>query len=190
MPIPDYQTIMLPLLKFVADGKEHLIKEAIEKLADEFGLTQDEKDKLLPSGQQTYFHNRVGWARTYLYKAKLVDVPKRGLVIVTERGKKVLESGAKRIDGELLNQFPEFVEFKKSKKETVTESDSQGIGTPEEILETTYENLRSKLADDLLVDLTPLDRQLEKPVSSREGDLAWLQTRNVRCMIDNLKSML
>ena len=78
MAIPDYQTVMLPLLKLAADGKEHKVREAIEDLADSFALTEDERKELLPSGGQAIFDNRVGWARTYMKKAGLLESPQRG----------------------------------------------------------------------------------------------------------------
>jgi restriction system protein len=75
MTIPDYQTVMLPLLRFAADGQEHSLREAIEKLADHFDLSDDERKALLPSGRQATFDNRVGWARTYMKKAGLLHTP-------------------------------------------------------------------------------------------------------------------
>jgi restriction system protein len=85
MPIPDYQTIMLPLLKIAADGHEHNIREAIHELADRFGLSEAERKELLPSGLEPIFANRVHWARTYLKKALLLQNPKRGYFQITER---------------------------------------------------------------------------------------------------------
>jgi restriction system protein len=90
MSIPDYQSIMLPLLKFASDGLEHSLRETIEALADKFGLTGDERSELLPSGQQAVFDNRVGWARTYLKKAGLLETTRRGYYKITERGQEVL----------------------------------------------------------------------------------------------------
>lgn len=78
MPIPDYQTLMLPLLKFLSNGKELPMREVIEHLSKEFNLTNEERKTLLPSGQQSVFDNRVGWARTFLKKAGLVESPRRG----------------------------------------------------------------------------------------------------------------
>lgn len=85
MPVPDYQSIMLPLLEFAADGKEHLIREAYNKLADKFELSEEDKRELLPSGAQTIWENRVGWARTYLKKAGLLESSKRGHFNITKR---------------------------------------------------------------------------------------------------------
>jgi restriction system protein len=78
MAIPDYQTIMLPLLKFAADGKEHSTRESIEYLASQFKLTDEERKELLPSGTARLFDNRVGWASTYIRKAGLIESKRRG----------------------------------------------------------------------------------------------------------------
>jgi len=89
--IPNFQTIMLPLLKFAADGNIYYIHDAVEILGDDFSLSDEEKSRLLPSGQRPVFYNRVGWARTYLKKAGLIEDPRRGYFQITERGKFVLE---------------------------------------------------------------------------------------------------
>ena len=78
MAIPDYQTVMLPLLRLAADGSEHKFRDAVEKLAQEFLLTSEERSELLPSGTAPLFDNRVGWARTYLKQAGLLSSPRRG----------------------------------------------------------------------------------------------------------------
>ncbi len=90
MAIPDYQSLMLPLLKIAADGKEHTKREVLNRLADRFGLTEDERKELLPSGNQEVFDNRLGWARTYLKKAGLIRYPQRGHFQITDRGKTAL----------------------------------------------------------------------------------------------------
>ncbi|MGB9863611.1 MAG: restriction endonuclease [Candidatus Saccharicenans sp.] len=152
MAIPDYQSIMLPLLKYVGDRKEHNIREIIEALAQQFKLTSEERKMLLPSGQQYIFDNRVGWARTYLKKAGLVDSPKRSYVIITERGESVLKENPPRITVEYLMKFPEFVEFRSIKKDReveeveVKETDL----TPEEIIESAYQKWRQNLANDII----------------------------------------
>ena len=86
MTIPDYQSLMLPLLKFASDGKEHPIKEATQQLADEFGLTLEERKEMLPSGRQPIFRNRVGWAKTYLKQAGVLAPVRRGTFRITDRG--------------------------------------------------------------------------------------------------------
>ena len=72
MGVPDFQSVMLPLLKLAGDGKEHTLGEAIERLAQEFQLSDDDRRELLPSGKQPRFNNRVGWGTTYLKKAGLL----------------------------------------------------------------------------------------------------------------------
>jgi len=150
MAIPDYQTTMLPLLKFAGFEKEHTLHEAVDSLAIVFKLSSEEKEVLLPSGQQTVFFNRVGWARTYLKKAGLLDSPRRSYFIITKRGKDVLSSNPSRIDVKYLDQFPEFVAFKSIKREKEEEVLQETDDTPEEVLESAYINLRHNLATDLL----------------------------------------
>jgi restriction system protein len=155
MAIPDYQTVMLPLLSLVADGKEHQIRDATNALAQQFRLTDAERKEMLPSGIGGIFDNRVGWARTYLKKAGLLCYPKRSHLQITERGRKVLSQKPSRIDVKVLRQFPEFVEFHTSKKSAgeaaITESTEESSGTPEELLASGYLKLRKQLESDLLV---------------------------------------
>jgi restriction system protein len=106
MAIPDYQTCMLHLLRLASDGAEHSLKDAVPALADTFQLTEAERTELLPSGQQAVFNNRVGWASTYLKKAGLLFAPRRGVFIITDRGKNVLAQNPSKIDLKLLEQFP------------------------------------------------------------------------------------
>src|SRR5205807_495935 len=112
MAIPDYQSIMLPLLRFAADGNEHPLREAVEGLAEKFRLTDAERRELLPSGQQPTFDNRVAWARTYMAKAGLLDPTRRGYFRITQRGKDVLVKNPPEINVKFLEQFPEFIEFR------------------------------------------------------------------------------
>jgi len=94
--IPTYQTLMLPLLKAVKNGKEHKLNDIVETLANEFNLSDDERKELLPSGQAFLFGNRVAWARAYLKKAGLLDAPKRGFICITKRGVDVLKQNPMR----------------------------------------------------------------------------------------------
>lgn len=149
MPIPDYQSIMLPLLKYVADGEEHSLREAVESLGDEFQLSDEERRELLQSGQPT-FGNRVGWARTYLKKAGLVEPTRRGSFRITDRGKQVLSKDPPKIDVKFLEQFPEFIEFKQGHKEKKVIPPPPFDETPEEALESAYQKLQEGLALDLI----------------------------------------
>ncbi len=96
MPIPNFQMIMLPLLQFVADGKEHTAAETIPALANGFNLSAEERAEMLASGRQARFTNRVHWARIHLAKAGLIATPKRGVFEITEAGRQLLadEAGA------------------------------------------------------------------------------------------------
>jgi len=111
MPVPDYQSLMIHTLSASADG-EVRIGDAVERLADQLGLTPDERAELLPSGKQTLFANRVHWAKTYLGKAGLIELTRRGYFRITDRGRQVLASHPPRIDNSFLNQFVEFRQFK------------------------------------------------------------------------------
>lgn len=155
--VPDYQSFMLPLLKILGDQKEHSLKEIMEKLASEFNLSKEEQKELLPSGRQSKFVNRVGWARTYLKKAGLLKNVSRGNFIITERGLDVLKSNPPAIDVKYLEQFPEFIEFRNATKNENGDSKDKTMsvahstnGTPEEILESSYQTLRQELANELL----------------------------------------
>jgi len=155
MPIPDYQTIMLPLLQLLADKREYQFKDILTILGKQFSLTDQELSELLPSGQSLLFANRVGWARTYLKKAGLLDAPKRGMVSITERGLEVLKKKPKKVDNNLLKQFPEFLEFQNIKKEDVeisghSDSAQTEKQTPEETIDLAYQNIRQSLAQELI----------------------------------------
>lgn len=152
MAIPDFQTVMLPLLASLKDGEEHSLAEIRETLADHFSLSQDEREELLPSGNQAIFENRVGWARTYLKNAALLHYVKRGVFQITERGKSVLSDPPERITVSYLEQFPEFIEFRdRSKTKSRTPKDkASSESTPDEIIEVAYSQLREKLAAELL----------------------------------------
>jgi len=150
---------MLPLLKIAGDGNEHSRNEVIERLAHQFGLSENERNELLPSGVQRKFDNRVSWARTYMQKALLLSSPGRSKFRITERGMQVLKDHPPQINVKFLRQFPEFVAFnthtvKEGKidedthlTQEIIEKTSQ---TPQEILEASYQNLRQTLAQELL----------------------------------------
>jgi restriction system protein len=152
MSIPKYQEIMLSLLQFLERRGECSFREAVEALATHFNLSPEEQQQLLPSGQQPIFENRVGWARTYLKKAGLLDAPRRGSMQITQRGREVLRQGPDRIDIKFLLRFPEFQEFRNRRPAELTRSepDREESATPEELLATTYEQLKQNLADELL----------------------------------------
>ena len=150
MAIPDYQSLMLPLLKIANDGTEHDLGDAIEILGIQFNLTNEERNELLPSGVQTKFDNRVGWARTHLRKAGLLDSPKRGRFQITNRGREVLKSNLANITVKYLRQFPEYLEFVSKQENKQDEKEEEINQTPEEVLESSYQNLKRNLAQELL----------------------------------------
>ncbi len=153
MAIPDYQSLMLPLLKIVGDQQEHSIRQAIDLLSEQFSLTQQERREILPSGQQAVFNNRVGWARTYLKKAGLLSSVRRGSFQITSRGLDVLRQNPRTIDIGFLLQFGEFRDFKNSKQDKttlLTDAGEHDVRTPEEALASVYQELRTNLAGDLL----------------------------------------
>jgi restriction system protein len=157
MAIPTYQNIMLPLLKITGDSKEHLMRDIIEQLAIDFTLSETERNQLQPSGLMRLFDNRCHWARKYLKEAGLVEAVRRGVILITQTGKKVLSSNLSQIDTKYLRQFPTYIEFEKGFKATTSEDSdqvSQAIEaeehTPEEAIENSYNRLREILAKDLL----------------------------------------
>jgi restriction system protein len=151
MTVPEYQIFMLPLLQLASDNQEHSLSETYDVMAQRFGINEQERNELLPSGRQSRFDNRVGWARTYLKKAGLIGSTTRGKFCITQRGLDVLKTKPARIDRELLAQFPEFREFQsKQDNRRIDDAAEAAEQTPEEILESSYQNLRHDLAQELL----------------------------------------
>ncbi len=155
MSIPDFQSIFLPLLKQLKDKKEHKLAEITENLAKEFNLSQEEREQLLPSGQQEVFNNRIGWARTYLKKAGCLDAPARATIVITDRGLDILSKNLNILNVKYLKQFPEFNDFHTMKNdksnELIISEEDLGDQTPQETLELSYQKIRSALAQELLI---------------------------------------
>ncbi|WP_424355434.1 restriction endonuclease [Methanobacterium sp. MBAC-LM] len=153
MVVPDFQSIMLPLLEFAEDKQEHSVRDAIEELAIRFKLTDEDRRELLPSGTQFVLDNRTGWSRTYLKKAGLLESKRRGYFNITDKGLDVLNQKPSKINVDFLRQYPEFIEFITVKKK---KGNSRGNGsdgeekTPEETLEYAYQELRDNLAQELI----------------------------------------
>lgn len=155
MAIPDFQSIMLPLLKYLGDGKEHQLQETIDAIAREFGLTLEERREVLPSGRQPIIDNRVSWARTYMKKAGLIESTRRSYFKITERGLQVLRENPKEINVRYLKRFPEFMEFQALKREKEEPEKEEGteakeLLTPEEAIESAYLRLRQNLVAELV----------------------------------------
>ncbi|WP_025596140.1 restriction endonuclease [Agrobacterium tumefaciens] len=157
MPIPDYQTLMLPVLRLAATG-ETRVADVAERIADDLGLTQAERDELLPSGRQRLLHNRIHWAKFYMTKAGLIASPARGCFVATNKGKALLATSPERIDVGLLMQEPEFREFYKNEGVAAEENgisaksvqDTSVRTTPEEQIDAAYVSMQAALRDELL----------------------------------------
>lgn len=159
MAVPDFQTLMLPLLRHVGQHTTTSLNDLRTALAAEFSLTPEDIGELLPSGRQTRFANRVGWAASYMKQAGLLEYPSRATLRITDRGREVLASAPDRIDIGFLDQYEEFVAFRSptsenapgssASKATAPETPSTEL-TPDELMRTGYQQLRQSLAAQLL----------------------------------------
>lgn len=155
--IPDYQTLMLPVLRHAAEG-ETRVADVSERIADDLGLTQAERDELLPSGRQRLLHNRIHWAKFYMSKAGLIASPARGRFVATDKGKALLATSPERIDVALLMQEPEFREFYRNEGAGEEENgvpvkpaqDTSVRTTPEEQIDAAHASMQAALRDELL----------------------------------------
>ncbi|MCF1715378.1 restriction endonuclease [Flavihumibacter sp. RY-1] len=154
--IPDYQKLMLPVLKSCAN-EEVSTSAVIDSLAILLKLTEEERDELLPSGKQTTFANRVNWAKGYLKQAGLLKYTKRGSFIITEEGQKVLAKNPERIDNKFLEQFEAFQVFRRRKSpmlgnEGIEKNTDiiQNQSTPDELLRSSHAAINDALASELL----------------------------------------
>lgn len=162
MAVPDYESFMLPLLSLLRDGAPQNVRVLRQQLAEQFSLSEEDLREMLPSGTGPLFHNRVGWATTYLKQARVITSPKRGTYRITERGLEVLAQQPERVDRALLTQFPEFQEFVSGSKGGKTTSNPNiqdkaqqpeyppSTATPEESLEDAYRKLRIEIEGELL----------------------------------------
>jgi restriction system protein len=156
VPIPDFQSLMLPVLQMAAKG-EVRISDAVQMLSDQFSLSLEERSQLLPSGRQTTFANRVHWAKSYLGKAGLVELTKRAYFRITPDGSKVLASPPERIDIKFLNRFPSFQKFRDleylEEKTNLVSSSNAGNETtltPDEVMRVAHRQIDEALAQELL----------------------------------------
>lgn len=153
--IPDYQTCMLPLLRFAADNKVHKLSEAVDYISKLYKLSDIENNQLLPSGTQTIIFNRVGWARTYLKKAGLLEDPKRGTFQITQRGLELLNDNIKELNTKYLEKYPEFIAFRTKKNnddedQNKKEEAQDFLITPEESIEFGNKKLKEALSDEII----------------------------------------
>jgi restriction system protein len=162
MPVPEYQAFMRPLLEVLADGKERPVREVYAAVAQHLQLVPDDMEEVLPSGKQLVWRNRVGWAKTYLNKAGLVDVPRRGVVRIAPAGREALNS-REPIDNSYLRRFDSFRAFQRGAHETssrerpAAEREDTESSTPDERLEELY----STILDNLTLELLDQVRQVD-----------------------------
>jgi restriction system protein len=159
LAIPDYESLMLPLLKRLADGESRTLRDVIAELADECQLTADERTQLLPSGGTLTFHSRVGWAKTYLKKAGLLTQPKRGLVQISPAGTEILGQNLVALSTKYLYRLDSFQETRNERtsgsvveflQPDRTSMQSGPDLTPDEIIDAAYEKSRQVLAEDVI----------------------------------------
>ena len=155
MPIPDYQSLMLPVLRLVEDGRPHAVSEMRQRIAEQLGLTEEELAERLASDTTTVFMNRIGWAVQYLKSAGAIRAVRRGVYEIADRGLSLLRTRPSEITIKILRQFPEFIEFEgkgaESEKPTITVTQQvETKATPEESLELSFQTLRDALALELL----------------------------------------
>jgi restriction system protein len=162
MSIPDYQTIMRPLLEALKHGAEHRLRDIQVRLADHFGLTSEDRDQMLPSGFSTVFNDRVGWARYYLQRAGMLRQTRRSVYQLTEAGRKLLSEVSGPISNQHLrsrsDEFRSWVDgpasgTEEAQTEQVQDVLSEQVGTPEETLVAAYQSLRRVVETDLLARL-------------------------------------
>lgn len=152
MAVPDYETLMLPVIKHLADGKPHKRPEVTRAMADEFQLSEDERKQLLPSGKVTVIGGRTGWAMTYLKQAGVLQTPTRGVYVLADRGRNLLTEAPDLVDAKYLERFPEFIEFRNRRH--TSKGTGKVPGQPErpaeEVLEEAYDILRKELQAEIL----------------------------------------
>jgi restriction system protein len=153
LTIPKYNEIMLPLLQYIKDQKEHSLSDVKEHIYKLFKVTAEEKRELLPSGRQSIIDNRIGWARTYLKKAGLLKYTRRGFFRITDRGLSVLNENPSEINREYLMRFSEFVDFQTVKEKNTIDNQTKIVDTldPVEILENAYQKINNELANEVLI---------------------------------------
>ncbi|HVF47309.1 MAG TPA: restriction endonuclease [Pyrinomonadaceae bacterium] len=160
MAVPDFQTMMLPFLRFLSDRQEHAYGELATLLAEQYRLSQDERAEMVPSGKQTRLINRVHWISTYFKKAQLVQTASRGTFRITARGLELLSRNPQKIDMKTLEEYPEYIAFRNQKNRKLEKSagdhePAQEVEwveskTPDEILDGSYGTIRANLMSEIL----------------------------------------
>lgn len=156
MSIPDFQSLMLPLLRLLADEREWAMRDLTRALEDEFDLTEGERQEMLPSGYTRVIVNRVGWAKAHMKEAGLIASVRRGYAKITGDGKALLARNPASIDLKVLVQFPAYQEFQKRKKSetaaevAVPEQVATPLITPDEQIDASHTELHEALAAEIL----------------------------------------
>ena len=164
MTIPDYQTLMLPVLHLAAE-REMRVPEAAERIADQFGLDEAEREEMLPSGRQRVLHNRIHWAKFYMTRAGLIDSPRRGVFTASDSGRTLLANPPATLDTRFLQTIPAFAEFYGKNSSGQLKADGgapdpaalparETVATPEEQIEAAFRTLNAALEADLLERIT------------------------------------
>ncbi|HTM93152.1 MAG TPA: restriction endonuclease [Flavisolibacter sp.] len=157
--IPDYQSLLSPILKIADDGNEHDNNEITGILAEQFNLTEEELNQWVPSGQQRVFANRVTWAKSFLKQAKLIRPVKKSVFIITDKGKEVLKQYPNNLNIKILKQLPSYQEYKNENSIADSDGSTEDISleTPEEQIESGYEKIRKSLEQELISKLKSID---------------------------------
>jgi restriction system protein len=157
MPIPDFQTLMLPLLEVLSDGRERLMREVTAQLADLYKLTEEERQQKMPSGENKVFVNRVAWAKAHLKAAGLIDNPSRGKVRISDEGRRVLAARPSKITAATLRKYPSYLAFigqgASESQEQECPAAAVAESTPRELLDASYWALRKATVEELLARL-------------------------------------
>ena len=158
MAVPKYYEMHKPFLEFLKDGRMHTLKELMVSVSTYFTLSEDDLTELLPSGRQTVFTNRIGWARTYLKKAGLIDSPARATFVITDEGRRVLQDDPSVIDNDYLMKYESFREFQNSVPEDgrLPVASTPKNGTPDDAFEDAFRKINRSLADELLGEIMKL----------------------------------
>ncbi len=167
--VPDFQSCMLPFLRFLSDGKDRTKREVVESIAKHFELSDADRAAQIPSGKQSLIGNRVGWARTYLSKAGLVRARRRGVLAITERGRELLATKPAAVTMKLLERYPEYQAFRvlRREKSSATEdlvdnSTADETKTPEEALHDAYAGIRADVETEILEKVQACSWQFSK----------------------------
>lgn len=162
MTIPTYEDMMLPIMKSIKDGKEYSLRNVEEAVSREFQLSEEEQNRMLPSGKMTYLYNRIGWAKTSLKMAGLLEQPRIGIITITNRGLDALRENLPHIDLEYLSKFSEFVEWQHRKRNDKQESQNLfqiTKQTPDDMISAGYDLIRENLYNEILEKVKTLSDQ-------------------------------